>query len=252
MAYPQPLPARAGAAHTRPQLLGSMPKVFLRLVADAARTVSAAIAYPVNPALLRERAGLPLHVDQPSADRLLLLGVLVTGFLGLPAIAGLDRFHWHLLPRPAGPLGAAGLLIFTLGWGIKGLALRANAFATAAVRWQPERNHVVVETGPYAVVRHPFLRRRSAHLLGAESLVGVIHRGALRARPNRVDGDAAQARGTAATGRTPRLPRVREARAISAGAGPLVVSVTDQGAGLLRTPRAAPISDPRSMAVQCH
>jgi len=161
-----------------------MPKVFLRLVADAtlvasilfvsagtlawwrawvlavvllaARTVSAAIAYPVNPALLRERAGLPLHVDQPLADRLLLLGVLVTGFLGLPTIAGLDRFHWHLLCRPADPLGAAGLVLFTLGWGIKGLALRANAFATAVVRWQPERNHVVVETGPYAVVRHPF------------------------------------------------------------------------------------------------
>jgi protein-S-isoprenylcysteine O-methyltransferase Ste14 len=161
-----------------------MPKVFLRLVADAtlvasilfvsagtlawwrawvllvvllaARTVSAAIAYPVNPTLLQERAGLPLHVDQPSVDRLLLIGILVTGFLGLPAIAGLDRFHWHLLGRPAEPLGAVGLVLFTLGWGIKGLALRANPFATAVVRWQPERNHEVVETGPYAVVRHPF------------------------------------------------------------------------------------------------
>ena len=161
-----------------------MPKVFLRLVADAAlvasilfvsagtltwwrgwvlvvvllatRTVSAAVAYPVNPALLRERARLPLHVDQSWADRLLLLGVLATGFLGLPAIAGLDRFHWHLLGRPAESLSAAGLVLFTLGWAIKGLALRANAFATAVVRWQPERNQVVVESGPYAVVRHPF------------------------------------------------------------------------------------------------
>src|SRR5919199_3424240 len=161
-----------------------MPRVFLRLVADATlvasilfvsagtlawwrawvlvvallagRAVSAGIAYPVNPTLLRERAGLPLHVDQPPADRLLLLGVLATGFLGLPAIAGLDRFHWQLLRRPADPLGAAGLVLFTLGWAIKGWALRANAFATAVVRWQPERNHVVVERGPYAVVRHPF------------------------------------------------------------------------------------------------
>ena len=74
----------------------------------------------------------------------------------MPAVAGLDRFHWHLLRRPADPLGAAGLVLFTLGWGIKGLALRANAFATAVGRWQPERSHVVVETGPYAVVRHPF------------------------------------------------------------------------------------------------
>jgi protein-S-isoprenylcysteine O-methyltransferase Ste14 len=161
-----------------------MPRVFLRLVADAAlvaailfvsagtltwwrawvfvavllaaRAASAAIVYPVNPILLRERAGLPLHGDQPLSDRLLLLGVLATGFLGLPAIAGLDRFHWHLLRRPPDLLAAAGLVLFALGWGIKGLVLRANAFATTVVRWQGERNHVVVETGPYAIVRHPF------------------------------------------------------------------------------------------------
>jgi protein-S-isoprenylcysteine O-methyltransferase Ste14 len=122
----------------------------------AVRTVSAAMVYPVNPALLRERAGLPLHAEQSSADRLLILGVLATGFLGLPIIAALDRFHWHLLGRPARLVGDAGLVLFALGWGLKGLALRANVFATAVVRWQRERGHMVVETGPYAVVRHPF------------------------------------------------------------------------------------------------
>src|SRR5919199_1800436 len=152
----------------------------LVVVLLAARTVSAAIAYRVNPALLRERAGLPLHVDQPSADRLLLLGVLLTGFLGLPAVAGLDRFHWHLLRRPADALAAAGLVLFTLGWGIKGLALRANAFATTVVRWQPERNHVVVDTGPYAVVRHPFYAADPLIFLGLslwlESYTAAIDR----------------------------------------------------------------------------
>jgi len=120
------------------------------------RTISAAIAHRVNPVLLRERAGLPLHGDQPWADRLLVLGVLGAGFLGLPAVAGLDRFHWHVLPRPGFPLGGAGLVVFALGWGIKGWALRANTFATAVVRLQHERNHVVVVSGPYGVVRHPF------------------------------------------------------------------------------------------------
>lgn len=122
----------------------------------AGRTFAVAFAYPVNPALLRERAGLPLHADQPATDRFLLLGVIATGFLGLPAVAALDRFHWRLLPEPASWLSAAGLALFALGWGLKGCALRANAFATAAVRWQRERNHRVVDVGPYAVVRHPF------------------------------------------------------------------------------------------------
>jgi protein-S-isoprenylcysteine O-methyltransferase Ste14 len=47
-------------------------------------------------------------------------------------------------------------VLFTLGWGLKGWALRSNAFATAPARLQRERNHVVVDSGPYALVRHPF------------------------------------------------------------------------------------------------
>src|SRR3982750_4631705 len=64
------------------------------------RTVTAVGVYRVNPALIRERARLPIHGDQPWTDRLLLLGVVATGFVGLPAIAGFDVFRWHLLPRP--------------------------------------------------------------------------------------------------------------------------------------------------------
>ena len=120
----------------------------------------------VNPALLRERAGLPVHADQPRADRLLLLAVLATGFLGLPAVAGLDAFRWHALPRPAAWLAGLGLVLFALGWGLKGLALRANAFATAVVRLQRERAHAVVDSGVYAVVRHPFYAADPLILLG--------------------------------------------------------------------------------------
>src|SRR6185312_15294872 len=54
----------------------------------AVRIVSAVAVYRVNPALLQERARLPIHGDQPRSDKLLLLAVLATGFLGLPAIAG--------------------------------------------------------------------------------------------------------------------------------------------------------------------
>lgn len=120
------------------------------------RGVGAYAVYRVNPALLRDRAGLPIHDDQPRTDRILVLAVLATGFVGLPIIAGVDVFHWHLLPRPAPLLSGAGLVLFALGWSIKNLALRANAFATAAVRLQSERGHAVASSGPYAVVRHPF------------------------------------------------------------------------------------------------
>src|SRR5437868_8101206 len=86
------------------------------------RTVSAVAVYRVNPALLQERARLPTHADQPRTDKLLLLAVLATGFMGLPVIAGLDVFRWQVLARPAPLLASLGLVLFTLGWGSKGVA----------------------------------------------------------------------------------------------------------------------------------
>lgn len=129
---------------------------LLLVVMVLVRVASAVAAYRVNPSLLRERAGLPIHGQQPWPDRLLLLAVLATGFVGLPVIAALDASRWHVWPPPGPLLSGAGLLLFALGWSIKGLALKANAFATVVVRLQRERAHTVVDSGAYAVVRHPF------------------------------------------------------------------------------------------------
>ena len=132
----------------------------------AVRAIGAFVVYRVNPTLLRERAKFPIHAEQSWNDRLLLLGVLTTGFLGLPVIAGLDVFRWHVLSRPAPLLSATGLVLFALGWSIKNFALRANAFATSVVRLQSERAHVVVDSGVYAVVRHPFYAADPLILVG--------------------------------------------------------------------------------------
>lgn len=120
------------------------------------RGIGAYAVHRVSPSLLRERAGLPVHAGQPAADRMLLLGVLGTGFLGLPVLAGLDVFRWQRLPQPAPLATGVGLLLFALGWTLKGLALRANAFAVTVVRLQRERAHAVADAGVYGVVRHPF------------------------------------------------------------------------------------------------
>ena len=161
-----------------------MIRVFTRLVADAAlvaimlfasagtllwsrawvllavmlvvRVASAIVVHRVNPALVRERAKLPLHGDQPLADKLLLFAVIATGFVALPALAGRDVFRWHALPQPGTFVSSLGLSVFVLGWIIKGLALRANAFAVSVVRLQHERQHAVADSGVYAIVRHPF------------------------------------------------------------------------------------------------
>ena len=146
----------AGALFTSAGTL-AWPRAWVLLaVLLAVRTIGAAAVHRVSPGLLRERAGPPVHADQPRADRVLVLGVLATGFLGIPAVAGLEAFRWRVLPEPAPWVAGCGLLLFALGWALKSLALWANAFAVAVVRLQRERAHVVADTGVYRVVRHPF------------------------------------------------------------------------------------------------
>lgn len=50
---------------------------------------------------------------------------------------------------------AAGLIIFVVGWVFIAWAMVENKFFEATVRVQKEREHRVVSTGPYAIVRHP-------------------------------------------------------------------------------------------------
>jgi protein-S-isoprenylcysteine O-methyltransferase Ste14 len=119
------------------------------------RVVTAIVVFRVNPALLRERAKVLIHRDQPWPDRLILLAFMATAFMGVPAVAALDVFHWHVTPTPPLWLASVGLALFALGWIVIGLALRANAFAVTVIRLQNERHHTVVDTGLYSVVRHP-------------------------------------------------------------------------------------------------
>jgi protein-S-isoprenylcysteine O-methyltransferase Ste14 len=72
----------------------------------------------------------------------------------IPVIAGLDvgRFHWS-------PLGVgfayAGTVVFLLGQGLVCWAMAVNVHFEPTVRIQTERDHQVVTSGPYSIVRHP-------------------------------------------------------------------------------------------------
>jgi protein-S-isoprenylcysteine O-methyltransferase Ste14 len=87
-------------------------------------------------------------------DRVLfsLINVL---FLAMFAVAALDdgRFHWSLVPLW---LTAVGYLLLLMGTAGNVWVLTVNKFAEKSVRIQTDRGHKVVDTGPYAIVRHPF------------------------------------------------------------------------------------------------
>ncbi len=107
-----------------------------------------------HPGLMAERAQLSRAPGIKSWDR--LLSPLMALSLGLPlfVVAGLDhRFGWS--PEIPSWLNILGLVLAAAAYGFVGWAFLENRFFSAVVRIQSERGHVVCDTGPYKMVRHP-------------------------------------------------------------------------------------------------
>lgn len=107
-----------------------------------------------HPGLMAERARVSRAPGVKSWDR--LLAPLMALSLGLPlfVVAGLDhRFGWS--PDFPVRLNVLGLALAAAGYGFAGWALLENRFFSSVVRIQSERGHVVCDTGPYRIVRHP-------------------------------------------------------------------------------------------------
>jgi protein-S-isoprenylcysteine O-methyltransferase Ste14 len=156
------------------------------LVVRAATTAS---VVRVNRGLLVERSRLPIHGGQPLADRVLLIAFM-SAFAALVAFCSLDVFRLHLMPPPPSVVSFLGILLFVAGWWIVALVLRTNAFAATVVRYQEERNHALVDSGVYAVVRHPMYAGLIPVLAGmclwlqsyASALLALVPIGILAAR----------------------------------------------------------------------
>jgi len=107
----------------------------------------------VDPGLLRERLKPPVQKSQPLADKLILVPLLLLIFAGMGLMAAdAARWRWSTMPPSVQWLGsglllAAFLFIF---W-----TMRTNSFAAPVVKIQKDRGQTVIETGPYAMVRHP-------------------------------------------------------------------------------------------------
>jgi protein-S-isoprenylcysteine O-methyltransferase Ste14 len=57
--------------------------------------------------------------------------------------------------KPGTLVSSLGLALAIAGGWTAYLALRENAFAALAVKHQEERQHTVIDTGVYSIVRHP-------------------------------------------------------------------------------------------------
>ncbi|QBR03494.1 methyltransferase family protein [Paraburkholderia pallida] len=106
-----------------------------------------------DPGLLKERLKPPMQKDQPLADKLVLIPILLLMFGGLGFMAAdAARWHWSSMPPTVQWAGCVLLLasLVFMYW-----TLRTNSFAAPVVKIQKDRGQAVITTGPYAIVRHP-------------------------------------------------------------------------------------------------
>jgi protein-S-isoprenylcysteine O-methyltransferase Ste14 len=109
---------------------------------------------PDNAGLFSERARGVIQKGQPLWDKVFVI-LLIVSYVGQIVFIPLDVLRFHLAPKPGGLVSFFGLALYVAGWWIMTLAMKVNPFAVPVVRLQEERDQRVIDTGVYAVVRHP-------------------------------------------------------------------------------------------------
>jgi len=116
--------------------------------------VTAVAAFNIPSGLLSERSRGVIQKGQPFWDRVIVILLLIS-YVGQVIFIPLDVFRLRLMPQPGAMVSFLGLALYVAGWWILSLAMKINPFAVPVVRLQQERHQRVIDTGVYAVVRHP-------------------------------------------------------------------------------------------------
>jgi len=119
----------------------------------------------VAPASLEARLEPVVSKTQPVADRIVSFFLIVSLF-GWMAFIPTDVFRLQLFPAPSIGVSILGAALFFAGFGVILTALYQNAFAAPIVKDQSNRGQVVIDTGLYARVRHPFYLGLLPFLMG--------------------------------------------------------------------------------------
>jgi len=126
-----------------------------------------------HPGLLAERQNIEKIQSAKAWDKVLAPLMAVSLSFPLVIVAGLDhRFGWS----PVFPtwLNIFGFILIMLGYAFAGWALVENRFFSSVVRIQTDRGHVVCDSGPYRIVRHPGYAGNILPLAGIVLALGSI------------------------------------------------------------------------------
>jgi protein-S-isoprenylcysteine O-methyltransferase Ste14 len=123
----------------------------------------------VDPALLDERMKPMMQKGQPAADKKFMLAFGFAAFIWFIVI-GLDR-RWLASDMPVA-LQAMGYALLLAASALVLRVVRENSFAAPVVKVQAERGHRLIDTGPYALVRHPMYSGAVLYFAAVALLLG--------------------------------------------------------------------------------
>jgi len=123
-----------------------------------------------DPELIRRRNAFGAGAERSPGQGIIATAIQLSVLLCL-AVPGLDhRFGWSHVPTGVVLLAELGHLI---AFGILFWVFRHNSFAAATLT--VEDNHRVIDTGPYAIVRHPMYAGGLLLMLGTPPALGSFY-----------------------------------------------------------------------------
>jgi protein-S-isoprenylcysteine O-methyltransferase Ste14 len=129
-----------------------------------------------DPALLERRTQAGPLAEKERSQKIIqaLAGLAFLATLVVPALD--RRFRWFHGARVPLPVAVAGEVLVVLGFFVIFLVFRANTYTSSVIEVAAEQR--VIETGPYAVVRHPMYSGALVMFVGVPlalgSFVGLV------------------------------------------------------------------------------
>ena len=126
-----------------------------------------------HPGLLAERQNIKKIQSAKAWDKVLAPLMALSVVFPMVIVAGLDHRHgWS----PVFPLWliVIGFILISLEYAFADWALAENRFFSSIVRIQADRGHVVFDSGPYRIVRHPGYAGNILPLLGIVLALGSV------------------------------------------------------------------------------
>ena len=119
-----------------------------------------------HPGLMAERQNFKKVKNAKAWDKVLAPLMAISLVFPMVIVPGLDHCcGWSSRVFPQW-LIVIGFILIALGYGFATWALVENRFFSGVVRIQTDRGHVVCDSGPYRIVRHPGYAGNILPLLG--------------------------------------------------------------------------------------